>query len=82
MRKVKAAAALCAVAIVAVAAASGAAASGPLKVHGKVAVYATPNNTVTPNNEKAEFSVQVKSASKFNDVEYKRWLNNLRSSTV
>jgi hypothetical protein len=54
MRKVQAAAALCAVAIVAVAAASGAAASGPLKVHGKVAVYATPNNTVTPPSTKAK----------------------------
>jgi hypothetical protein len=45
MRKVYFAAALCAVAIVAVAAASGAAAKGPLKVHGKTAVFATPTNT-------------------------------------
>jgi hypothetical protein len=45
MRKFQAAAALSAVAIVAVAAASGAAAQGPLKVHGKVAVFATPTNT-------------------------------------
>jgi hypothetical protein len=45
MRKVQAAAALSAVAIVAVAVASGAAAKGPEKVHGKVAVFATPTNT-------------------------------------
>ena len=46
MRKVQAAAALGAVAIVAVVAVSGAAAQGPLKVHGKATVFATPVNTV------------------------------------
>jgi hypothetical protein len=46
MRKVYAAAALGAVAIVAVFAASGAAAKGPLKIHGKVTVFATPTNAV------------------------------------
>jgi hypothetical protein len=46
MRKVQAAAALGAVAIVALCAASGAAAQGPLKVHGKATVFATPVNAV------------------------------------
>jgi hypothetical protein len=54
MRKVHAAAALCAVAIVAVAAASGAAAKGPVKVHGKVSVYATPTNTTDPGTGKTK----------------------------
>jgi hypothetical protein len=52
MRKVQGAAALSAVAIVAVAAASGAAAEGPLKVHGKAALTATPVNEVVPPSTK------------------------------
>jgi hypothetical protein len=54
MRKVQAAAALCAVAIVALGAVSGAAAQGPEKVHGKVAVTATPTNEVVPPATKAK----------------------------
>jgi hypothetical protein len=46
MRKVFAASALSAVAIAAAIAATGAAAQGPLKVHGKVALFPTPTNTV------------------------------------
>jgi hypothetical protein len=52
MRKVHAAAALSAVAILAVVAASGAAAQGPEKVHGKVALTATPTNEVVPPSTK------------------------------
>jgi hypothetical protein len=54
MRKVQAAAALSAVAIVAICAASGAAAQGPEKVHGKVAVFATPTNEIVPPATKAK----------------------------
>jgi len=59
MRKVQAAAALSAVAIVAVAAASGAAAQGPVKVHGKVAVFATPINTTDSKGKTTTTGVQV-----------------------
>jgi hypothetical protein len=59
MRKAYAAAALCAVAIVAVAAASGAAAKGPLKVHGKVSVLATPTNTTDSEGKTTTTSVTV-----------------------
>jgi hypothetical protein len=59
MRKVRAAAALGAVAIVAVAAASGAAAQGPEKVHGKIAVFATPVNTVDEKGKSHTTSVEV-----------------------
>ena len=59
MRKVYAAAALGAVAIVAVPAASGAAADGPLKVHGKVSVSATPVNTVDSKGKTKTQSVTV-----------------------
>jgi hypothetical protein len=59
MRKVHAAAALGAVAIVAVFAASGAAAKGPLKVHGKVSVAATPVNTVDSKGKTKTTSVTV-----------------------
>ena len=48
MRKMFAAAALCAVAIVPVAVASGAAKKGVHKVSSKVNVYATPTNEVVP----------------------------------
>jgi len=54
MRKVFAAAALCAVAIVAVAAASGAAAKGPQKINGKLNVSATPTNEATPPSTKVK----------------------------
>jgi hypothetical protein len=54
MRKVQAAALLSAVAIVALCAASGATAQGPEKVHGKVAVFATPTNEVVPPATKAK----------------------------
>ena len=54
MRKVHAAVALCAAATVVVAAASGAAAKGPEKVHGKIAVYATPTNTTDPTTSKTK----------------------------
>jgi hypothetical protein len=59
MRKVFAAAALSAVAIVAVSAASGAAAKGPTKIHGKVSVFATPNNTVDSKGKTKTTSVTV-----------------------
>ena len=59
MRKMYAAAALGAVAIVAVPAASGAAAKGPLKVHGKVSVLATPINTTDSKGKTKTTSVTV-----------------------
>jgi hypothetical protein len=59
MRKVQAAAALSAVAIVALGAASGAAARGPLKVHGKTAVFATPVNTVDSKGKTKTTSITV-----------------------
>jgi hypothetical protein len=59
MRKVHVAVALGAVALFAVVAASGAAAQGPLKVHGKAAVYATPINTVDSNGKTKTTSVEV-----------------------
>jgi hypothetical protein len=59
MRKVYAAAALGAVAIVAVFAASGAAAKGPLKVHGKVSVFATPVNSTDSKGKTKTQSVTV-----------------------
>jgi hypothetical protein len=59
MRKVQAAAALGAVAIVAVAAASGAAAQGPLKVHGKTSVFATPTNTTDSKGKVKTTSIEV-----------------------
>ena len=59
MRKVYAAAALGAVAIVAVSAASGAAAEGPLKIHGKVSLAATPINTVDSKGKTKTTSVTV-----------------------
>ena len=59
MRKVQAAVALSAVAIVAVAAASGAAAQGPLKVHGKTAVFATPTNTTDSKGKVKTTSIEV-----------------------
>ena len=68
MRKVYAAAALGAVAIVALAAASGAAAKGPLKVHGKVSVLATPNNTVDSKGKTKTTSVTVTGKVKSQDV--------------
>jgi hypothetical protein len=59
MRKVQAAAALSAVAILAVVAASGAAAQGPLKVHGKTAVFATPVNTVDSKGKAKTTAITV-----------------------
>jgi hypothetical protein len=59
MRKVFAAAALGAVAIVALDAAVGAAAKGPLKVHGKVSVFATPTNAVDSNGKSKTTSIEV-----------------------
>lgn len=59
MRKVYFAAALGAVAIVAVAAASGAAAQGPLKVHGKTSVFATPVNTVDSKGKSKTTSITI-----------------------
>jgi hypothetical protein len=59
MRKVQAAAALSAVAIVALGAASAAAARGPLKVHGKTAVFATPVNTVDSKGKTKTTSITV-----------------------
>ena len=59
MRKVQAAAVLSAAAIVAIAAASGAAAQGPLKVHGKTAVFATAVNTVDSKGKTKTTSVTV-----------------------
>lgn len=59
MRKMYAAAALGAVAIVAVPAASGAATKGPLKVHGKVSVLATPINTTDSKGKTKTTSVTV-----------------------
>jgi len=59
MRKMYAAAALGAVAIVAVPVASGAAAKGPLKVHGKVSVLATPINTTDSKGKTKTTSVTV-----------------------
>jgi hypothetical protein len=59
MRNVCAAAALSAVAIVAVGAASGAAAQGPLKVHGKTAVFATPTNTADSKGKVKTTSIEV-----------------------
>jgi hypothetical protein len=59
MRKVHAAAALSAVAILAVVAATGAAAQGPLKVHGKAAVFATPINTVDSKGKTKTTDIQV-----------------------
>jgi hypothetical protein len=59
MRKMYAAAVLGAVAIVAVPAASGAAAKGPLKVHGKVSVLATPINTTDSKGKTKTTSVTV-----------------------
>jgi hypothetical protein len=59
MRKVFAAAALGAVAIVALGAAVGAAAKGPVKVHGKVSVFATPTNTVDSKGKSKTTSIEV-----------------------
>lgn len=59
MRKVRAAAAFCAVAIVAVAAASGAVAQGPVKVHGKTSVFPTPVNTVDSKGKTHTTSITV-----------------------
>jgi hypothetical protein len=59
MRKVYAATALCAVAIVAVAAATGAAAKGPVKVHGKVGVLATPTSATDSKGKIKTTSVTV-----------------------
>jgi hypothetical protein len=59
MRKMHAAAALGAVAIVALCAASGAAAQGPLKVHGKTAVFATPVNTLDSKGKTKTTSITV-----------------------
>src|SRR3954453_16596095 len=59
MRKMHAAAPLGAVAIVALCAASGAAAQGPLKVHGKTAVFATPVNTVDSKGKTKTTSITV-----------------------
>jgi hypothetical protein len=59
MRKVQAAAALCAVAVSAVVAANGAAAQGPLKVHGKVSVFPVPVNTVDSNGKTQTTSITV-----------------------
>ena len=59
MRKVSAAAALCAAAIAAVGAATGAAAQGPIKAHGKVAVFAAPVNTVDSKGKTKTTSVTV-----------------------
>jgi hypothetical protein len=56
MRKVQAVAALGAAATLAVAAATGASAQGPARIHGKVAVYATPTNTTDPNTSKTTTS--------------------------
>jgi len=68
MRKVHAAVALCAVAIVAVAAASGAVAQGPLKVHGKASVFATPTNTLDSNSKAHTTSVEVAGKVKTQDA--------------
>jgi hypothetical protein len=59
MRKVQAATALSAVAILAVVAASGAAAQGPIKVHGKSAVFATPTNTTDSKGKVKTTSIEV-----------------------
>jgi hypothetical protein len=59
MRKVYAAVALGAVAILSVAAASGAAAQGPLKVHGKTAVLATPVNSTDSKGKSTTQSISV-----------------------
>jgi hypothetical protein len=59
MRKLYVAAALGAVALFAVTAASGAAAKGPLKVHGKVALTATPTNTPDSKGKPHTTSVVV-----------------------
>jgi hypothetical protein len=59
MRKVFAAAALAAVAIVVLGAAVGAAAKGPLKVHGKLSVLATPTNTTDSKGKTKTTSVTV-----------------------
>jgi hypothetical protein len=59
MTKVHAAAALSAAAIVALSAASGVAAQGPLKVHGKTAVFATPVNTVDDKGKTKTTSITV-----------------------
>jgi hypothetical protein len=59
MRKVFAAAALGAVAIVALSAAVGAAAKGPVKVHGKVSLTATPTNTVDSKGKSKTTSIEV-----------------------
>jgi hypothetical protein len=59
MRKVFAAAALGAVAIVALGAAVGAAAKGPVKVHGKVSVFATPTNTVDSKGKSKTTSIEI-----------------------
>jgi hypothetical protein len=59
MRKVFAAAALGAVAIVALSAAVEAAAKGPVKIHGKVSVFATPTNTVDSKGKSKTTSIEV-----------------------
>jgi hypothetical protein len=59
MRKVQAAAALGAVALLAASAATGAAAKGPLKVHGKAAVFATPINTLNSKGKNVTTSLTV-----------------------
>ena len=59
MRKVSTVTALCAVAIAVATAATGAAAQGPLKVHGKVAVFATPINTLDSKGKSKTTQVTV-----------------------
>jgi len=59
MRKVSVAVALCAVAIAEATAATGAAAQGPLKVHGKVGVFAAPINTLDSKGKSKTTQVTV-----------------------
>jgi len=68
MRKVQAAAALCAVSIVAVVVASGAAAQGPLKVHGKAAVFAVPTDTLDSKGKTHTTSVEITGKVKTQDA--------------
>ena len=67
MRKVSAATALCAIAIAAVGAAAGAAAQGPIKAHGKVAVFAAPVNTVDSKGKTKTTSVTVTAVQSIRD---------------